>query len=390
MADKSRVAVVGGGLVGATAALGLSQQGFPVTLIEPNEPRLTTGKLGIDIRNVAISPASASLWTDVGIWEGLPKAAYRSMKVWEEWGTAEVVFDAEDLGRLELGWIVENSRAVIALREAVARSDIEVCSQALDEVALDETGVRLHVDDGEQLRFDFVVAADGARSVVRNSLGVAMVEHPLDQVAIATVVRTSQSHEATAWQRFLEDGPLALLPSEKDDVCSVVWSQSADSAARRMSLSDEEFCSELTRAFEQRLGPVIEVDDRFSFPLGQQHVKHSIVGNRVALLGDAMRVVHPLAGLGVNLGLEDTRDFLNVANGTVSLDRQGLWQGYVRRRRTRSAFMIRLLETLFRTYSHAGPGMSLLRNTGVQVFNALPALKHQVMREAMGLGPLAT
>ena len=172
-------------------------------------------------------------------------------------------------------------------------------------------------------------------------------------------------------------------------MCSIVWSQTEASAKRRQSLDDEAFCTEIEHAIEHRLGDVTAVDQRFVFPLTQQRVKSCTPHARVVMIGDAMRVVHPLAGLGVNLGLEDVSGLLELARKQPDLSQLGIWRRYARQRQVRSQMMIQTMAMLQKLYSSANPAVSLLRNFGVESFNALDTIKHQVMREAMGLGQLS-
>jgi len=388
--DRSHVAVIGGGLVGACTALLLHGLGFPVTLIDRQRPQLNRGALGIDIRNVALSPASRALLEQAGVWDLVPAAPYHHMCIWEQWGTAEVHFDAADAGVPELGWLVEMSPLVSAAWQSLQDStEVELVQASINQVEPGNGGVQLHFDDGSGRTFDFVIAADGAQSVVRKALHLPVQQQPLDQVAIATVVRTEHSHQQTAWQRFLVEGPLAFLPAPDEHVCSVVWSQTEAKAQERMQLDDGAFAAEIGRAIEYRLGEVLAVDRRFSFPLTQQRVRQCVPHPRVLLVGDAMRVVHPLAGQGVNLGFEDVHSVLQVAAHQSDLAAPGIWQRFARQRQTRSEIMIQIMSVLQKIYTNPHPGMSLLRNIGVESFNALHGLKRQVMREAMGLNQLS-
>jgi 2-octaprenylphenol hydroxylase len=311
------------------------------------------------------------------------------MCIWEQWGTGVVHFDAAEAGVAELGWLVEMSPLVCAAWQCVDDCPgIDVIEAGVTDVQPVDTGVELSLSTGEHHSLDFLIAADGAHSVVRKALGLGVLQQPLDQVAIATVVRTEASHQHTAWQRFLIEGPLAFLPGPDEQLCSVVWSQSGAMAQRRMQLSDDAFAKEIGFAFEYRLGDILAVDRRFSFPLTQQRVKQCAPHPRVLLIGDAMRVVHPLAGQGVNLGLEDVQHLLMVASQHADLAAPGIWQRFARQRQTRSQMMIQVMSALQKIYTNPHPAMSLLRNVGVRSFNALDGLKRQVMREAMGLSQL--
>ncbi len=385
--QRSRVAVIGGGLVGATTALLLHGLGFPVTLVDRQRPKINTGALGIDIRNVALSPASRSLLQQAGIWGEVPATPYHHMCVWEQWGTAEVHFDAADAGVPELGWLIEMSPLVCAAWQQLEVVGVELVEASIQHVVPQTDNVLLQFDNGAQ-QFDFVIAADGAQSVVRKALNLGVEQQHLDQVAIATVVRTAEAHQQTAWQRFLVEGPLAFLPAPDPQVCSVVWSQTKAKAEQRLQLDDAAFAEDIGHAIEHRLGEVLAVDQRFSFPLTQQRVKQCAPHPRVLLIGDAMRVVHPLAGQGVNLGLEDVHNVLQVAAHQSNLAAPDIWQRFARQRQTRSALMIQVMATLQQVYTNPKPAMALLRNLGVQTFNALDGVKRQVMREAMGLSHL--
>ena len=387
---RSNIVVVGGGLVGASAALSLAQTGFAVTLIDRQRPCLSTGTLGIDLRNVALSPASRQLLESVRVFSRVPNAAYRAMCVWEQWGSGQINFQAADVGREELGWLVEMSPLNCAAWARLDELDnVEVLLDTIAEVLPDEAGVSLQFDVAPSRRFDFLIAADGAQSFVRQALNLKVVTQELDQVALATVVRTTRSHQHTAWQRFLTDGPLAFLPATDEHLCSIVWSQSKAAVSRRLALDDDTFCAEIGHAIEHRLGEVTAVDQRMAFPLTQQRVTDCAPHARVLLVGDAMRVVHPLAGLGVNLGLEDVSQLLKVARRHTDLASPGIWQRYARQRQLRSQMMIQAMAGLQKLFSSTNPAVSLLRNFGVQSFNALDGLKRQVMREAMGLGALS-
>ncbi|MEZ5558446.1 MAG: FAD-dependent oxidoreductase [Pseudomonadales bacterium] len=415
------VAVVGGGLIGATAALAASRLGFEVAVIDRAAPALAPGRFGMDIRNVAVSPASRAVLETAGVWQALEATAYRRMQVWEERGTAMMTFDAAEVQRAELGWILENGPAVAALwqclqeapRAAVRLGALEALETGPDAVTLTVAAPPV-ADSGSagsasglapagaaadarregplRLRARLVIAADGARSRVRELLGVAVSRSALRDVALATLVRTERGHDGVAYQRFLRDGPLALLPSARPDISSVVWSQAPAVAARRAELDDAAFCAEIGRACEQCLGPVLEADRRLSFPLQQALVARFDPHPRVLLIGDAARVLHPLAGLGANVGFEDVRELLAVLGSVgpgADPGSAGLWRGFARRRRARARFMQDLMAGLRRAYALDNPLLQFIRNTGVDLLNRTAPIKRQIIVEAMGLGPLA-
>jgi len=391
------VAIAGGGVIGAATALGLARQGWRVLLVEPSRPQLVRGGLGTDLRTLAVSPASRMLLEHLGVWQAVPAAPYRGMEVWEERGTRAMCFDAGDAGRDELGWIVENSPLAAALWDALEQRDnVTVHGGRVAGLQTAPAAVRLDlagVPDGRAVTVStrLLVAADGAASAVRERLGVSVRHFDVDQEALATAVRTERPHEGIAYQRFLLDGPVALLPGIDPRVSTVVWSQSVAAAGRRRLLGDGDFAAELGRAVQHRLGAVEAVDRRLGFPLAQQLAESFNPHPRALLVGDAGRVVHPLAGLGANLGFEDVAGMLGVlAASAPAADpgAPGLWQAFDRRRWARAQLMVSILGALRRVYARGDPWSQWVRNLGVGVLDAALPLKRQIMVEAMGLGPV--
>lgn len=385
------VAVIGGGLIGAAAALGLARLSRRVLLLEPAQPALQPGRLGLDIRTVAVSPASRQLLESLGVWRDLVAAPYRRMEVWEERGTQAMVFAADDVARAELGWIVENGPATMALWAGLREQEqATICAGRVVGLEPGEARVEIQLEQG-RASAQLVVAADGARSMIRQLLGVAVETVDVGHAALATSVRTARPHQGVAYQRFLLDGPIALLPTRDPVICSVVWSQSPQQAQRRSALPDAEFQAELGRAVQGCLGAIEEVDRRVVFPLQQLLAATFNPHPRVLLIGDAARVLHPLAGLGANVGFEDVRDLLGVLArlpGSADVGIEGLWRAFDRQRLIRARLMLGLMNALRQTYARGDPVSQWVRNLGVGWLNASTALKRQVMQEAMGLGPV--
>jgi 2-polyprenylphenol 6-hydroxylase len=385
-------AVVGGGLIGAAAALGLARQGRRVLLVEPAEPVVPNFRLGIDLRTIAVSPATRDLLERLEVWRVLDAVPYRRMEVWEERGTRSMTFDAVDVSRQELGWILENGPATAALWAVWSRQDDATrwADRVTDIVPGDDHVTLVAGETRAAARL--LIAADGVHSVVRERLGVRAASYDTGHVALATVIRSERPHAAGAYQRFLLEGPVALLPTRDPRHSAVVWSQSPESAARRAALTDEAFCADLQRAVQGRLGAVTDVDRRILFPLRQQLAASFNPHPRVLLIGDAARVLHPLAGLGANVGFEDVRELLAVLEDLPAAGDSGtpgLWRAFDRRRMMRARVMLRLMDSLRRVYAQGDPVSQWLRNVGVGWLNQAGPIKRQIMREAMGLGPLA-
>lgn len=383
MSSGQHIAIAGAGPVGAVAALALQQRGFAVTIIDRIKPMPGPHGLGMDIRNVALSRGSRQLIESLITW---PQKAgmFKTMHVWEQWGVNALNFDAAELGSDCLGWIAEVAPLLQALwQQLEANADIRVVLGDIQAVETDATGVMVTVAE-ETLHADFLFAADGARSAVRNLLEVATDIWPTGQSALTTVVETEHSHEHTAWQRFLVDGPLAFLPSKHEHYCSVVWSQSPASLETNLGLADDEFSHRLGAALENRLGRIVQVAQRLSFPLQQQLARSAQPRPRVLLIGDALRVVHPLAGLGVNLGLEDVSALLQRVDETTADIAPECFTKFARQRLLKSQLMLRIMAGLKTLYGQPAPLLSWIRNVGVGAVNQSDWLKCQIMIEALG------
>jgi len=389
--DAVDVVVAGGGLVGAAAALACARAGASVRLLDRHAPTATYGASGFDARTVALNPASASLLRGMGVDLTAGAQRFARMYVWEEYGTRHIEFAAADVGRSELGWIVEVSPATVALWEALAREPRVSCATGASI-----SDLRPRVDSVEvawadrRVRARLLIAADGGQSTIRALLGVGAERFATGQAAIATIVETEAPHQDTAWQRFLHDGPLALLPLPargERHFCSLVWSQSVANADARMALDDVAFAHAVTAASEARLGPIRAVDRRHRIPLEQLLAERFQPSARVLLVGDAARVLHPLAGQGVNLGFEDVAAIRAVVErvGTEGLDDPAIWRPYARQRRARGEVMVRAMDAFRRVYALDDPWLQWLRNVGVDAVNRTPFLKTQLMKEALGL-----
>ena len=391
-AESQKIIVAGGGPVGATAALSLASRGYRVTLVDRQRPLPGPSGFGIDVRNVALSPSSAALLSAVNAWPD-QAAAYAKMRVWEERGTSRLDFDAASVNRSELGWLVEVAPLLELLWQQLdIEPNVEVVFGSISGVLANNDEVRVALADCEsvdELHADMLIASDGANSGVRRALKVPVRQWQTGQMALTTLVRNQRNHANTAWQRFLLDGPLALLPSVNPHVCSIVWSQSESQAQRRLALSDDEFCRELFRASEGCLGQTLEAGPRQAFPLNQQLAESAHPHSRVLLLGDALRVVHPLAGLGVNLGFEDLRELLQIASPGTELVQNGLWDQFARRRLLRAEILLRRLDGPTRLYGNDDPWIGWVRNLGVGWFGRRQWLQRKAIEEATGLHELS-
>ncbi|MEH6387634.1 FAD-dependent monooxygenase [Pseudomonas profundi] len=391
--------IVGAGMVGATLARALADTELKVALIDAMPldepiPFQLTGS-GYDPRVSALSAASEHILANLGVWQRIPASAccaYQHMHVWDAEGTGEVSFDAASLSEVRLGHIVENYRIQQALLDSLADTEVALFGgQRVDGLVQEDDGWRLMLASGERLSAPLIVAADGARSQVRELYGFDMREWNYLHDAIVTTVRTEKPHDDTAWQRFLPSGPLALLPLPDRDgehFCSIVWSLKPDRAADIMALDDETFMRELGEAFEGRLGEILAADPRRRIPLRQRHAKRYAVTGLV-LIGDAAHSIHPLAGQGVNLGLLDAAELYDVL--VAALERGEdiaslqVLQRYERRRMGANLGMMAAMEGFERLFDADALPLRWIRNTGMRLLDGQELIKGGIIRRAMGL-----
>lgn len=401
---RTDVAIVGAGMAGAALAALLGAQGIDVLLLDAGEPQTTLptvpeGIAGVDPRVSAINMASRAVLEQAGAWPLLPEAArcaYHGMRVWEEDGTGRIGFDATDVGAAALGYLIENRWITATLLRALAAEPRVQLRPRETLVSLrlpDEPGrpVQLQFPSGLAVQAAMVVGADGAQSAVRSLAGIEAPLRDTGQRAIVATIRTAGSHANTAWQRFLQSGPLALLPLAALDgghASSIVWSADAPIAERLLELDDAAFMGELTRASESCCGEVLEVTQRLSFPLRQLHAA-SYVAPGLALVGDAAHVIHPLAGQGINLGFADVRvlaeEIARARRRGEPLASSDALARFARRRRGENAAMLAAMQGFQRLFGETHPAVRLVRNIGLGAVDQLAPLKRAFMREAMGL-----
>ena len=387
---RSDVVVVGGGVVGAACALALAKLGLEVALVEGREPLRWSAEIP-DLRVFAFAPDNATLLDGLGVWNSVRTARaqpYRRMRVWDAAGGGELCFDADQLGRDQLGWIIENNLLVDRLWVALPAAGVRLhCPARVESMQQDESGVQLRLDDGSRLESRIAIAADGADSTLRALAGVQVATHDYQQRGVVAFVETVALNEATAWQRFLPGGPLAFLPFAEGR-SSIVWSLPDEEATRALALDDATFNRELGNAFEARLGEVRVVSKRAAFPLRRQLAESCIAG-KVLLLGDAAHVVHPLAGQGVNLGLRDVtrlRDAIADAQSRhadwTSSHRLARWSRQCRSENAAAAYAF---DGINRVFSNDEMHMTLLRGLALGVAGKVPPLANMLWRKASGI-----
>lgn len=388
-AKQTDVLIVGGGMAGGMLAAALKQGDLGcVVLDQAPAPQMPKGEA--EIRVSAITEASMHMLANVGAWQRIAAeraAPYQGMDVWDGDGTGRVSFDAAAVQASALGWIVENAVITAALYQSCEGIDWRAGAAIADLCRADD-GWHARLANGDEIVAELLVGADGARSMVRERAGIAAAPKDSGHIAIVATIHSEMPHGAVARQRFLDTGPLALLPLFGDgNTFSLVWSAEPVLAKYLMDLDDAEFSRQLTLASESVLGRCELVGRRGAFPIHTLHASEYIADG-LALIGDAAHVVHPLAGQGINLGFLDAavlaEELTKARQRGLLIADSSVLRRYQRRRRAHNAVMLNALNGIKALFGQRDPGVRLLRNMGMNWVNRLPMAKSFFANEALG------
>ena len=323
----------------------------------------------------------------------------RATGTWDADGTGSIHFNCFDVGEPNLGHIVENRVVIANLYQQLAQSAAVQCfaQTQVEQLGGSEQRRELILADGRVLAAPLVIAADGARSKMRELAAMPIRQWQYGHKAIVTTVTTEQPHQFTAWQRFLTTGPLAFLPLQgqsqgagPDCTSSIVWSVTEAEADALMALDDAEFNRQLGQAFEHTLGQITHSDKRFCFPLVARHAK-DYFHQGLVLVGDAAHSIHPLAGQGVNLGLADARvlaeEIHRARRRAISLNDASLLRRYQRRRKGHNLMALAVMEGFKRLFGADPLPIRLLRNWGLRGVDGASGLKQHIIRLMLAAEP---
>jgi len=377
--------VVGGGPVGA--CLALAARGLRTALVSHERRIAATAPGGaFDARVYALSPANVELLRRLDVWRRIPGERVQpvlAMRVFGDDGRSSLEFDAYRAGVPELAWIVEDSALQDALWQALPA---EVLAPAeCERLEAGEGNAVLTLRDGRRVTSALVVGADGANSFVRRAAGIAASEKGYAQAAVVANFRCEKAHRGAAVQWFQGGPVLALLPLPGDQV-SMVWSLPASRAESVTRLQPEALCREVEDASRGAFGRLSLSTPPKQYPLRQLRAQR-LVQPRVALVGDAAHVIHPLAGQGLNLGLQDAQALAEVLAGREPGRDPGelrLLRRYERARAEPILAMNAVVDGMFRLFGSEGGRWSRLRNAGLNLTDRLPVLKNLLIRQAMG------
>ena len=377
------IVIIGGGVVGLSAAIAMRQRHFSVAIVD-------TGSLTVDpntpnARVYALNQASQRLLSTLGAWSRIEpshQSPYLQMHVWDAASGAHIDFDARMVGTEHLGIMMEESVLKHALLEEATALGIALFpEQTVTALQMAPDGMSLKTPTAHW-KTRLLMVADGAMSKTRELLGVTLTTWPYHQDAIVATIQTEKSHQHTAYQVFTSGGPLAFLPLTNPHHCSIVWSTSH--AKSLMALNDEAFARALTQAFESKLGTCDLLSARHLFPLHMRHANR-YSGPGWLLMGDAAHTMHPLAGLGLNVGLADLSSWLSCLDANKTAYSNRTLGAYQRQRKHAVWQTIALMGGLKTLFANPLPPIVALRGFGLNACNRWSPLKRLLIQHAAGL-----
>jgi len=393
MAEEFDVLIIGGGMVGASLACALHHQPLRIAVVEA-VPLSATSQPSFDDRVIALAYGSRRIFDGIGIWTSLKERAtpIRNIHVSDRgrFGCARI--DCRDEGVPALGYVLKNRDIGHALSGHIAGStNISFfCPAQMQSLNVDDEGATVTIEINGRplsLRTRLVIGADGGQSRVREVAGIGVQRREYGQTAVITNVDMEKHHNHVAYERFTDSGPLAFLPMEGHQ-CSVVWTILRENIEKLQALSDDEFRDRLQRRFGYRLGKIEQVGRRITFPLQLVRATES-VRPRIALVGNAVHTLHPVAGQGFNLGLRDVAVMAEVIVDATRRHQdpgaEPILRRYSEQRRRDHRDAIFLTDSLVRLFSNSLMPVALARDAGMMAIEHIPFLKHFLARQTMGI-----
>ncbi|MGB8138843.1 MAG: ubiquinone biosynthesis hydroxylase [Pseudolabrys sp.] len=390
---RAEVVVGGAGFAGLALAIALRQglgDPFTVTVADPALAHARSK----DPRASAIAAAARRLFEAIGVWGAVAENAQPILdmvvtdsKLDDAARPAFLTFGGEVEEGEPFAHMIENRHLVDALAEKAKSLGVELRATPVAGFAAGANSTEVQFADGETITARLLVGADGARSLIREQAGIATHGWNYDQSAIVTTVAHEREHNGRAEEHFLPAGPFAILPLTGRR-CSIVWTETSSEADRIVALPDNEFHGELEKRFGLQLGDIEVIGPRRAFPLGL-FTARTFIGERLALVGDAAHIIHPIAGQGLNMGL---RDVAALAEAIADAARLGLDPGgpevlerYQRWRRFDTMTMGVATDGLNRLFSNHSDALRLVRDIGLGLVERMPMLKRMFIREAAGV-----
>jgi 2-octaprenyl-6-methoxyphenol hydroxylase len=395
MTQRFDITIVGGGMVGASLAVALAPLGVKIALVE-TIPHDSAAQPSFDERTTALSNGSRRILETIGAWGDLSPSAtpIRKIHVSDQGRFGFARIDAAEQGLTAMGYVVPNRALGAALWSRLqSHADVQVfCPASVSLIEAGERSVSLKIAGpsiAAEIETSLVVAADGVQSAVRSAFGVEAESRDYEQTAVITTVLPQRFHDHVAYERFTANGPLALLPLEGGR-CTLVLTLNRATAQSAMAWSDEEFLAELQRRFGFRLGRFLKVGRRVPYPLSLSRASRTSAG-RCVIVGNAAQGLHPVAGMGFNLGLRDVASLAELiadrrrephfdAGAATLLADYDAWRAADR------GGVIAFTDGLVRMFASPLGVVQRLRNVGLLAFDLFPPAKAALSRLSTGAG----
>lgn len=388
---RAQVCIVGGGMVGLALACSLAERGRRVVVLERSEqPKQIPAPWSLRVS--ALNRAAENWLSDMSVWQTMPASrlgVYQAMQVWDRDQGGRIAFSAAEADQTHLGTIIENAVVEGALWQRAQELGVELKTGAvIESFEQHEQDVAVELEGGDTVLTQLLIAADGGRSQLRALAALPLSFKDYEQMGVVATLRSEEPHQGIARQAFLPGGPLALLPMADPHLISVVWSVPTLEAKTLLAQSETEFEQAITAHSDSCLGYLTLASKRQAFPLRAQYAEQW-VKDRLVLVGDAAHTIHPLAGQGVNLGLDDAFLLANQLNELGTL--QGQWDAgqlaralkhYERARKTAAWRHLAAMEGFHQLFRVQNPVVRWLRATGLNLTNKSGPLKNFFLEQA--------
>jgi 2-octaprenyl-6-methoxyphenol hydroxylase len=387
VAKQFDVVIIGGGLAGASCALSVAKTNpaLNIAVVEANQ---VTGDYhpSFDDRSIALAQQSVEYLQSLNLFEqNAPyTAAIKKVSVSDRGHFGKAHINCDEFAKPSLGYVVEVNPFGRALHLRLTQSNITLlCPDSVTAIEQTLHSNTLTLQSGEQLNTALLVIADGAQSPTRNLLGLGFNTLPYEQGAIIANVEVAGGHNNHAFERFTQNGPMALLPMSNNRY-SLVWCMRQEQVEQHMALNEQGFLSALQSAFGYRGGQFTKVGMRTSYPLVYGQVE-SLTAHRTVVIGNAAHAIHPIAGQGFNLGLRDVQVLSNlIADSQHDLGSYAFTREYSKKRSDDIKTVMSLTDALVRLFSNSSRVLALGRSIGLFSMDLFPALKAPLAKQLMG------
>lgn len=387
---KTEVTIIGAGLTGMALACSLAQNGVDVVVLESADIEKIKAKES-DGRTCAISQGSSKIFQDMDLWNEMSKKtqAILDIRVTDGESPLFVHYDHKMVGEEPMGYIIENSEIRDVLFEKASKySNLNIIDNVkYESVDCGAYNATVTLDTGANIISQLLIGADGKNSNIRKLSGIKSVSYDYKQIGIVCTVEHEKNHNGVAVEKFLTQGPFAILPMFGGYHSSLVWTEPSELAPLYMQMNDDEFIEQISLRFSGYLGQVRLSGERFSYPLSLVHAK-KYTAQRLALVGDAAHAMHPIAGQGFNLGIRDvpvlTKLIKNAKNSGLDIGSGAVLDEYAKMRKFDSVSLLATTDMLTKLFSNNIFPINHLRRVGLATVNNIPPLKKFFIRHAMG------